>query len=652
MYNCAYLPEFASYLLSNHLHDYAREQLMLSRKFKLPLLVTLSKRFTDEQLIGMAVGSSKEYLQFLSDNKAQQQVSIAMNRWVTDQLNIVGKLDITAQDITVINFIRGQSLKKFIPFYTRDIDRSMEIITDIDTILLGNTTSSLDIYFDILKDKITEQSNLATKVIEASPAITFLFDVQMQSQVFISQNVTDVMGYSSEEIIGMGNTFFSQLVHPDDLNFLINHISELVSENTNETRQVEYRFLHKDGKYRWFRTYEVIFKRDENGIPVEILGKTFEISQEKETAMALANRERQLLEAQSLAHIGSYEWNIQDNTSTNTVELYRIFEYDGKQKYEQFMTFVHPDDVQKVKDAIAESFITGRYECEYRYNKNGIEKVVWSLGKVEFIDNVPYRMIGTVQDVTDIKKIESELNQKSKELSQSNESLRQFAFVASHDMKEPLRKVMMFADMVLSAEKGNLSDKSIVHLQKMQSAGRNLYRMVEDILSFSLLEIREDKQKIKLDQIVAEVIELLEENIREKNAEIVYQGLPEAEVIGSQFRQLFQNLIVNSIKFSKKDVPPRITITGKLTSKPSLEISRISKRYLEIQVEDNGIGFPHDAGERIFELFNRMHSKSFYQGTGLGLSICRRIVENHEGVIKAFSKNQDGATFVVVIPIQ
>jgi light-regulated signal transduction histidine kinase (bacteriophytochrome) len=259
-------------------------------------------------------------------------------------------------------------------------------------------------------------------------------------------------------------------------------------------------------------------------------------------------------------------------------------------------------------------------------------------------------MVGTAQDITAFKKLEKELRQKSSELATSNESLRQFAFVASHDMKEPLRKIMMFAELVMKAESENISEKSLSQLQKMQNASRNLYTMIEDILSFSLLEAKEPKKKVPLNKILSDVKDLLEETINEKQATIIADALPEAEVIGSQIRQLFQNLISNSLKFSHSGQAPVICIAATITDNPSVLPEEKSDQYLEVSVEDNGIGFPEEAKEKIFGLFNRYHSKSQYEGTGLGLSISKRIVDNHHGIIRAYPGKERGARFIFVLP--
>ena len=650
MYHCQHLPAYAKFLVQHHLADYAKAQIVLGMKMNLPLLAMLTSRYSEEQLVQISIESSREYLTSLADNNVIGQLTTSMDKWLKDRLEVVGKLEIVAQDITVINFVRSQSMKKFVPLYTNDMNHAVAIGGEIDTIMLGSNTTAVDIYIDILKDKINEQSNLATKVIEASPAVTFLFDTVNNKQIFVSGNVEEVMGYTPEEVMVLGDRLLTELTHPEDLHVLVEHINSVLRENSNTTKQLEYRFRHKDGRYRWLRTYEVIFRRDANGNPLEILGKTFEITHEKEIALALAKRERQLLEAQEIAQIGSYEWNMVENESNNTAEVYRIFGLNKDQRYEEFLTHVHKDDVQKVKDAITQSYTTGAYECEYRYLKNGNEKVVWSLGKVEFKDGAPIRMVGTVQDVTAIKRIERELLVKSRELEDTNESLRQFAYVASHDMKEPLRKIMMFSDLVMNSEKGKISEGSLSKLQKMQNAGRSLYRMVEDILSFSLLEAKENKIVTDLNVVVKEVEDLLEESLKEKQAKLICGNLPPASIIPSQFRQLFQNLISNSLKFARNNVPPVIQINASITTLPIFEMPVAAESYLEIRIEDNGIGFPADAAERIFELFSRIHAKSEYEGTGLGLSISRRIVQNHGGVIKAIPGKDDGAVFIIVIP--
>ncbi|MFL5808488.1 MAG: PAS domain-containing protein, partial [Flavisolibacter sp.] len=413
MYRFARLPQFALFILNHHLEAFVREQLRLGYKMNLPLLSALTRNFSDEQLVQVSMQTAGEFLGYLSRNEGDHQILESMEKWLKDELDLIGKFEIVGQDITVINYIREQSFRKFIPLYTSDIKVALELGSEIDLFTLGAVTSATDVYVNMLKEKLMQEMNLSSKVIEASPAITFVYDLVSKKEVLVSGKVKQVMGYTREELLAMGDNVITSLAHPDDLPFIESSIQALMEKSNDEMQQFEYRFRHRDGNYKWLRTYEVVFKRDKNGVPVELLGKTFEITNEKETAIALEKRESQLLEAQSIAHIGSYEWNMKLNTSTNTPEVFSIFEMEHDERYEAFMAHVHPEDVQKVKDAIAKSFQGGRYECEYRYVKNGKQKVIWSLGKVEFENGTPVKMIGTVQDITEIRGMENELIQKS-----------------------------------------------------------------------------------------------------------------------------------------------------------------------------------------------------------------------------------------------
>jgi signal transduction histidine kinase len=375
----------------------------------------------------------------------------------------------------------------------------------------------------------------------------------------------------------------------------------------------------------------------------------FDISNEKEITRALAMREEQLLEAQSIAHIGSFEWDISGKYSTtNTPEIYRIFEMEEMEEFEQFMQHIHRDDVQKVEDAMKLSFATGDYECIYRYLRNGKEKIIWSKGLVTIDEGKPVKMVGTVQDVTAIKRIEEELKNKTIELEKSNESLQQFAAIASHDLKEPLRKISLFGFKVLNEEKEKISGASHIALGKILDSSERMKRMIDDILQFSFIDGNQQKQQTDLEEVLQETKELLSETIINKKAEIITDGLPPAFVIAPQISQLFQNLIANAIKFSKDNVPPRITVTH--TFHIDTPTAETTNKHLEISFSDNGIGFDDKDSEKVFSLFYRLHSRAKFEGSGLGLSICKKIVDKHSGTITAKSKIGEGSTFIIKLP--
>lgn len=648
IYRYKHLPGFVQFILDHHLSQFAREQVELSFNLHVPMLASLSQRFSKEQLIEIAQKSTAEYFSYLKDNRAYDQIRDSIERWVNDQIPILNKFQITGRDITLVSYIRQQTFQKFIPLYTSNVQQALELSSEIDALMLGTNTTAIDTYVNILKGRVTEESLFSSKLIVASPAITFLFDIVDNKEIFVSGKVSEVMGYTSQEFLSKGENALLQLTHPEDIAVIAQCLEDLVIRNDDAVNKAEYRFLHKKGNYVWLRTYYVVFKRDELGRPMELMGQTFEVTAEKLTALALQKRGRQLLEAQALAHIGNYEWNIKDGGSLNSPEVYRIFELDDDRHYEEFLTHVHPDDKEKVHEALSKAFFSGNYDCEYRYIKDGKEKVIWSLGKVEFDHSEPVRMIGTVQDITEIKKMEKDLLEKTKQLEQSNRSLQQFASVASHDLKEPLRKMSVFADMVMEAENDTISKASFDRLLRMQHAARSMMQMIQDILAFSMLEEKQQKQTVDLNVMMEEIMDLLDERIKEKGAKIIYHELPEVYVIPSQFRQMLQNLISNALKFSKQDATPQIEVKARWL--PSAEGLKPAAEYLQLSVCDNGIGIDKEYLEIIFDLFKRLHPKTRYEGSGLGLAITRRIADNHEGSISATSKPGEGTCFYITIP--
>lgn len=242
----------------------------------------------------------------------------------------------------------------------------------------------------------------------------------------------------------------------------------------------------------------------------------------------------------------------------------------------------------------------------------------------------------------EVQKRTHELNELNESLQQSNNDLQQFAHVASHDLKEPLRKVKVFASRLADDPGTTFSPKSQVYLQKVNSAVDRMFMMVEGVLHYSMMNASEQTiEPIDLNAVFRNIESDLELLISQKSASLSYSNLPAIEGAAVLVYQLFYNLINNSLKFSKEGVKPRITVS-----------SSIVDNFAEIRVEDNGIGFEQEQAERIFNTFERLNSKDRYEGTGLGLSLCKRIVQRHGGTIEAFGKEEEGAVFIVRLPVQ
>lgn len=258
----------------------------------------------------------------------------------------------------------------------------------------------------------------------------------------------------------------------------------------------------------------------------------------------------------------------------------------------------------------------------------------------------------TRKAATDLDDLNRELQLKNKHLENSVEELNSFNYIASHDLKEPLRKILFFTD-TLSSQKQAITDDGQSYLDKIHVAGERMKNLLDDLLTYSQASMMErKKEKIDLNAIVATVAESLSEQVKEKKATVRYNGLPHISAVPSQMQQLFENLISNSLKYSNKNRPPAINIQSRVCSRNSLPhaFETVHDYYHQIRFTDNGIGFTQENAEKIFELFQRLHQRHEFSGTGIGLTICRKIVQNHDGFITAESQVDNGTTFFIYLP--
>lgn len=245
------------------------------------------------------------------------------------------------------------------------------------------------------------------------------------------------------------------------------------------------------------------------------------------------------------------------------------------------------------------------------------------------------------------------LEQANAELEKSNHDLQQFASVASHDLQEPLRKISIFSTMLRSRHGDELPADSAMYLNKIIASSNRMKTMIIDILSYSKLSTHTDHFALTdLTEIVKDVVDDCEIMIQEKNATVIIGDLPAAEVNRGQMRQVFQNLISNSIKFSKVDVPPVIHVTSQDASVTDhVSKNGNSQEAISIQFSDNGIGFNELYRDKIFSLFERLNTKDQYEGSGIGLAISKKIIGKHNGTISAISREGEGSCFIIRLPL-
>lgn len=261
-------------------------------------------------------------------------------------------------------------------------------------------------------------------------------------------------------------------------------------------------------------------------------------------------------------------------------------------------------------------------------------------------------MVLSVLDITERKEAEARLQATMEELARSNSDLGQFAYVVSHDLQEPLRKIVQFGELLKNTTQGNLSEESVGYLERMQGGARRMGDLIKAILALSRVSTRaQDPVSIDLNEIVKDVISDLEIRIEETSGKVEVGKLPSVEAEPTQMRQLMLNLIGNGLKFHRENVDPVVKVSGEYFDGDPAEKGSVGAKC-RIVLKDNGIGFDNRNAERIFGIFSRLHRRNEYEGTGIGLAICRKIVERHGGTITAEGEPGVGSQFTIVLPVR
>lgn len=362
--------------------------------------------------------------------------------------------------------------------------------------------------------------------------------------------------------------------------------------------------------------------------------------------------------AEMTAGFGHWMVNVETNKYTFSDNLFRLMGVEPnafEPNIENTIPYIHPDDLEYVTKVHTDSLVSHQSTSMiFRFlTPNG--DIKYSMGVGSFTKNGSGDLIkiGVNYDITSQYKKTLELEENNKELKYINTELEAFNNIVSHDLQEPLRKIQMFISRLEEKEIDLLSPQGKDYFSKIRVTANRMQTLLIDLVNYSRT-IKGDKVFVETDlnKSIEEVLQDLASNIEEKNAEIEIGKLPSIKAIPFQIKQLFINLVSNSLKYSREDIIPQISIASKkITEKEMLEYKITNKEdYYKIIVSDNGIGFKQEYAEKIFLLFKRLETDSKYSGTGLGLAICSRIVDNHNGFIKVKSKPNSGAEFYIFLP--
>ncbi|WP_020471803.1 PAS domain S-box protein [Zavarzinella formosa] len=462
------------------------------------------------------------------------------------------------------------------------------------------------------------------------------------------------------------------------------------SLQTGDFYEIEYRLRGREGDYRWFiaRATPV---RNAAGQIIRWFGTCTDIDDFRrisDEAQTNAQRFRTLTES-----IPQLVWNT-DSHGRPTYFNTRWREYTGLADLGRgdlsWKDIIHPDDLNTVGEAWGrvlrglpevsrlEIRVRRAEDGQFRWFQTAIEPLRRPDGSVD-------QWIGSLNDIDDQKReaerledrvreqtavlrqtnetlqmevserqhAEEQVRSVAIELRRSNEELEQFAYVASHDLQEPLRKIQAFGDRLANKFREQVGEQGREYIDRMLNSAGRMRSLINDLLSFSRVSSKAHVfAPVDLGRVVREVLSDLEVRIGETGATVTPGLLPTIEADALQMRQLFQNLIANSLKFRKKDVAPRIEVTATPTGElPPNTDPPATVDGVRITLRDNGIGFDQSYAERIFEVFQRLHAKHEFEGTGIGLAVCRKIVERHGGTIVARSQPNEGAVFLIDMPV-
>jgi PAS domain S-box-containing protein len=513
------------------------------------------------------------------------------------------------------------------------------------------------------RKKMEESEKRFRTLAETLPQLVWITD-ERGAYEYASSRWTAFSGLDPRE-----EATWTQLVHPEDMSTMMQ--AWLHSLQSGTPYEAQARLRDKRGEYKW-HLVQGMPVYDGEGKIVRWIGAFADIHDQKTFAQKLeamvAERTKELQQAYD--RMSEQNWELQtaqafvEQIIDSSVEFISVLDKNLQyitvnRKFEEAMGLskkelegrhvfaVNPAAKDTLQHESIQKALLG--ETVYLNKRKALARPDY------YVDTyfVPLRIGGEVEgviilsrNVTDIVKSEKLLEQKNRELERSNENLQQFAHVASHDLKEPMRKVKTFASRLRDDPSSQFSAAGQLYLQKIDSAADRMFSMIEGVLTYSALTGGGQViTKVGLQEVMQAIEADIEVSIHETGAKLAYAGLPQVEGAPVLLYQLLYNLVNNAIKFVNKGQPPRITITAAAFAKEG-------EKWVKLEVSDNGIGFEQEEAEMIFQTFTRLNPKHRFEGTGLGLSLCKNIAERHGGTIEAMGVPGEGATFTICLPMK
>ncbi len=476
-----------------------------------------------------------------------------------------------------------------------------------------------------------------------------------------SKGIYSLLNYEENDIESTLTTnFFLDHVVARDRERIDRLYNEAI-ENRREFLNYEFTLITHDDEAKI--VHSSIKFRYSNGVLLGGFGINRDVTEKSSLINSLLTYQEMIMERDLFLDQGTFEMDLETGNVTWSDGMYSLYGYDPEIDKQKFP--INDEFYKKhLLDDNFESFNTKRKSSfEMENSRVWQYQIVTKTGAVKQLETFEklirnskgdsVKVIGTTLDVTKMINYERELERKITELKRSNKDLEDFAYIASHDLHEPLRKVHSFADRLKIQYGESLEEEGRGYLDRILTATQNARLMIDGLMEFSRLS-RSSLwfEKIKLQEVVSEVLSDLELKIEETNAIITVDFLPEIEGMYLPLKQLFSNIILNAIKFRKTDVSPIISIKCmRLTRLQTTDLNLdMNTEYYKLMIKDNGIGFEEEYAETIFQMFERLNGKNEFPGSGIGLALCKKITENHQGIIQANSTLGEGTMISIILP--
>ncbi|GEO09189.1 PAS domain-containing sensor histidine kinase [Segetibacter aerophilus] len=647
-YKSLYLKDYASFVFQNKLEDFVSAYLINIHTNKVPLLQFFS-HLSDEQLMAAAREGIVRLLKGIENGNAIDDVKENLRQWKLNLIPNIPRDAISLKDITLIYSAQKLSFQSFLPYYTTEVAVATQVFSEIDLFYKQVQEMALGILDIITKEeykKRLESDEKYRNLFDNASDLIHIADTSGRI-LYVNNAWLSTLGYKPIELEGKHIFGF---IKPEEAEHY-KAIRQKAIEEKQPSISTRINFIKADGQEITVEgSINYKYKDGELDYSTALLHDiTTNLTHEKQIQFylhRLADQEKNLRDIIENAPDGVIVID-----KDNTIILWNpkseeIFGWHKEEAIGKKITEIivppalraaHTGGVSRFMLTKQAKILNQTVEVP-ALHKNGDQFYI-SLTVSHSTQNGKDLFIAFLRDISKQKKNELELENKRNQLEKSNKELEQYAWLTSHDLKEPLRKILTFSDALLKKDDNGLTEHAFSYIQKINSSAGRMKSLIEAVLAYSNVSTDSDLfVETDLNAILKGVLDDLEIIIETKNAIIKADALPVVEAIPIQMTQLFQNLISNSIKYTKSEKRPEIRIC----CKPKLE-------GFEIMINDNGIGFEKAYYDKIFQVFQRLHNRS-YEGTGIGLALCKKIAETHQGTIHAESEVGIGSTFIIYLP--